>query len=251
MPGKRAARTPRRLRGRRATIAVVVGVLLTAAVVWAAFAMLGGNNDDTAEHAGSSGTSGQTSRSPSASASSKPSAGPSAAAPKAVRTCATGLERAEKVVTAASLGVKHWSIHVQSRTDMLQGRMSVTMMDAMWKRTRLAGPADQQRFHAALDSYQPTSACAKLATLHKVDETRAHDCATRYADASQAVGAAKAAMADWKSHLDNMAAFAANRMTAAQAQTLWVEAWRNAPPHIHAYQTARTALEKAPACSLG
>jgi hypothetical protein len=129
--------------------------------------------------------------------------------------------------------------------------MSVSTMDAMWKRTRLAGPADQRRFHAALDSYHPTSACTELRNLPKVDKSSASHCATRYAAASEAIDAAKAAMADWKSHLDNMAAFAAGKMTPAEAQTRWVEAWRNAPPHIDDYERARRALDKAPACTLG
>jgi hypothetical protein len=252
MPGKRAARPPRRQRGLKVLTAVVVGVLLTVVVVWFAFARLGGKSNDTADHPSSSATSAeQPSRSPSPTATSKASAGSSATPPPALRTCATTVRQADTVVAAASQGVEDWNIHVQSRTDMLQGRMSVSTMDAMWKRTRLAGPADQRRFHAALDSYHPTSACTELRNLPKVDKSSASHCATRYAAASEAVDAAKAAMADWKSHLDNMAAFAAGKMTPAEAQTRWVEAWRNAPPHIDDYERARRALDKAPACTLG
>lgn len=251
MPGKRAARPPRRQRGLKVGTAVVLGVLLTVVVVWFAFARLGGKSNDTADHPSNSATSAeQASRSPSPTATSKASAGSSATSP-AFRTCAATVKRADMVVAAASQGVKDWNIHVQSRTDMLEGRMSVSTMDAMWKRTRLAGPADQKRFHAALESYQPTSACTKLGNLPKVDKTSASHCATRYAAASEAVDAAKAAMADWKSHLDNMAAFAAGKMTPTEAQTRWVEAWRNAPPHIDDYERARRALDKAPACTLG
>jgi hypothetical protein len=48
-----------------------------------------------------------------------------------------------------------------------------------------------------------------------------------------------------------MAAYAAGKMSSDEAQTRWVAAWKNAPPHIDDYETASKALDSAPSCSLG
>jgi hypothetical protein len=252
MPGKRAARPPRNNQALRAGTAAVVALLLVVLVGWGAVAVLGGNDDDSAgTSTGRQTTDGSAGSSDSTSAGSSPTASANGGAPQvpaALRACAKEVADAEKVVSAAKKGVAHWRTHVQARTDMLDGRMSVSEMDAMWKTTRLAGPADQKRFHAAMDSYHPSPACTKLSDTPSQAKASAADCSARYKSAEKAVEAAKAAMADWKSHLDNMAAYAAGEMSSEEAQTKWVEAWRNAPPNIKAYQKARTALDDAPSC---
>jgi hypothetical protein len=257
MPGKRAARPPWRRRALTGTVAAAVALLVLLAVGFAS-GMLGGSDDDpAADTASGTSTDAPTQEptdrsSPSEEPTDVPSEQPtegassgSSAGPAAVRRCATAVNRAEKVVAAASDGVSHWHTHVQARTDMLKGAMSVAEMDRMWKRTRLAGPADQERFRAALDGYQPQKATCDLADGQG---RSAAACATRFRTASTAVDAAEAAMADWKSHLDNMASYAAGGMTQVEAQTRWVAAWRNAPQNITAYDEARTALAGAPTC---
>ncbi len=260
MAGKRAARPAGKNRALRAGIAAAVALLLVVLVVWGAFTVFGGDDDTTATPSGqdtSAEASTDTSADPSTdtrtgtSASSSPTSGPSASAsqePAALRACAREITAAQKVVSAAKPGVAHWHQHVQARTDMLEGRMSVSKMDAMWKATRLAGPADQRRFRGAMDSYHPSPACTHLGSVPAADKKAAADCRVRYRRAQTAVDAAKAAMADWRSHLNDMAAFAAGKVSTQQAQDNWVEAWSSAPPHIKAYEKARTALNDAPSC---
>jgi hypothetical protein len=257
MAGKRAARPPRKNRALRVGIAAAVALFLVVLVGWGAFAVLGGDDDTAGTTTGQQSTDAASadSSSPSPSAESSPGASPTtgpsggtAQEPAALRACAKEVAGAGKVVAAAQQGVAHWRTHVQARTDMLDGRMSVSEMDAMWKRTRLAGPADQRRFKAALDSYDSSPACRDLGDVPAADKSTAADCATRYKAGKAAMAAAEAAMADWKSHLGNMAAYAAGKMSREEAQTKWVEAWRNAPPNIKAYEKARTALDDAPSC---
>jgi hypothetical protein len=234
-------------------VAAVVALLLTVLVARATGLLAG--DDDKEAAAPASGT-------PTAPASSKPTDGagqqssdqpaPSAEASQAavspaLRRCAADVSRAEKVVAAAGDGVSSWNSHVQARTDMLNGRMSVSEMDDMWERTRLAGPVGQQRFRDALDSYDAKSSCDDLRSSSQAGQASA-GCVARFDTAAKAVDAAEAAMKDWKSHLDNMAAYAAGEMTRDEAQTRWVRAWRDAPVHIKAYEKAREALSDAPPC---
>jgi hypothetical protein len=55
--------------------------------------------------------------------------------------CAAEVAVAEREVSAARVAAGHWREHVQARTALLDGRISQATTKAIWKRTRLAGPA--------------------------------------------------------------------------------------------------------------
>lgn len=165
--------------------------------------------------------------------------------------CAGSLTAGDAVLAAARVGVDHWSQHVQARTDLLAGRQAEAVTKAIWKRTRLAGPSDQQQYAAALSAWNPkSSACAVLEPTGEDARVReaAAACQTRAAAVARAITASRTAMTDWQTHLGNMARHAAGEMTAEHAQHLWVESWRTAPSHISAYQTAMSDVAKAPVC---
>jgi cytoskeletal protein RodZ len=259
VPGKRAARPPKQDQRRRRLVGIVSAVVALA-LVGALALVLGrtvfSGGDDTPSASSTGTASDSPTPEPTASASDSPSSQPTdaqtsdaqtsgAAATTAMRACATEVSRAAAVVSAAAQGVTDWSSHVQARTDMLQGRISVDAMDAIWKRTRLAGPADQTRFKAARSDYHSTAHCAHLG-----GGSAAAACVARSKAATSAVAAAEAAMHDWESHLANMAMYANHQMSSVMAQTKWVSAWRNAPTHIDAYRSARAALDDAPACKV-
>lgn len=251
MPGKRAARHAKQDVRRRwplGLVAAAVVVVLAGALTFAQTRSSSGGDPTTSSTPGtpsaSAGGSGTPSPQPSPSHQSSP-----AADAKALRACAAEVSSADKVVAAAAQGVSDWSDHVQARTDMLKGRISVSTMDSIWKRTRLAGQADQSRFHAARHGYDSTSECARLRS-GSAGTGPAADCLARSKAAKDAVAAADAAMRDWKSHLANMSLYAHGQMSSMTAQDKWVSAWRDAPPHISAYRSARAALEKAPPCDV-
>lgn len=257
MPGKRVARPAKARRTRRLVALLVAALLVVGGVAYAVNRSNDGQPSAAPEGSGGTSTpsaSGTASPSPRPSPSSRPSrpartpTGTGTARTPALRSCATALAGAQQVVKAARPGVSDWSAHVQARTDMFAGRISVEEMDATWKRTRLAGPGDQQRFHAALRSYHAPTGCDHLGGVPQADRAVADRCVTRARAADRAVAAATAAMGDWKSHLDNMASYAHGGMSSAQAQSMWVSAWRSAPRNISAYEHARAALSSAPAC---
>lgn len=268
MPGKRAARPPTKQRALKAGVVGVVTLLVTALVVWSAFAMLGGQEDGgrasapasqvsptsptsppshRADAAGAGHASGTPAPRPSPTRTSKPSKA-GTIKPAALRACAKEVVLAEKVVEAAREGVGNWRVHVQARTDMLDGRMSRARMNDIWDRTKLAGPADQRRFEKALGSYQEKATCEQLSAPRGKQEKRVAACVDRFERATEAVDAAEAAMADWRSHLGHMAAYAAGDLSRDEAQSMWVRAWRRAPVHIRNYDKSRTALADARPC---
>ncbi|MEV0284846.1 MULTISPECIES: hypothetical protein [unclassified Kribbella] len=170
----------------------------------------------------------------------------------ALAACAGSLTAGDPVLSAARIGVDHWSQHVQARTDLLAGLQTEAVTRAIWKRTRLAGPGDQQQYAAALSAWNPhSSKCAGLEPTTENTRFRAAAaaCQTRAAVVTRAIAASRPAMTDWQTHLANMTRHAAGEMTAEHAQHLWEESWRTAPAHISAYRAAMGDVAKAPACA--
>lgn len=249
---------PRQRRRRRSGARRVVLIALVVAALpllgWTAVSALSGlgeespsasvNTDDTSRSNGTTGDS--------------PSPDPSSttgsyevaqAARTALTSCATRLAAGQAAVDQADIGVGHWNEHIQARTDLLAGRNTDAQTREIWKRTRLAGPDDQARFAAALAAFNKLPACdidTAVAPEGLLEEIQA--CVGRIAATDAALAAGTAGMADWTSHLDNMAAHAHGEMTATQAQTMWVEAWESAPTNINGFRDARVELDQAPDC---
>jgi len=230
-------------------------VLIIAGVV--AFGWLPGTGSDdegdkTASAASSSGTP-STDTSPSASEQS-PSSAPTkdtdtgVQPAKQLRACESGVQMTERAVDAAASGVGTWNSHVQARTDMLEGRISVEKMDAIWASTKAAGPGDVEKFEKAMRAAPEPSKCAGLEDASGAEGTVVARCVQRSRAATAALDSAEAAMKDWDAHLSNMRMYADDEMSGAMAQDEWVKAWRNAPKNINAYRDATAALAKAPTC---
>ena len=265
MSGKRVARHTQSRSVKRGLIAVVTVVAAVGVAFVLAFGALPGtlfgesdkgatsqqsSSDDAATRTQAPNTR------PSASTRPSPSAAPSSAtkAPnraglRKLRACATTIHATERAVRAADIGVSHWKSHVQARSDMLEGRISMKEMDSVWARTQAAGPLDQKRFRQALRaSGQPSKCDLRISDMSPADRQLAAHCVQRSRSATRALSSAEAAMKDWRVHLANMAKFANNKMSASMAQGRWVKAWRNAPKKISAFRTARDALNEAPTC---
>jgi hypothetical protein len=201
--------------------------------------------------AGTTASSAPTRSVPAAQATRSPTAdaapAPDIDAAAAQEACQSHVVRARTVLRAARSGVEHWNDHVSSRTELLAGRMTKDDVSAIWKRTRLAGPADLEAFQAAYDAYAAErEACAQAAG--DLADRAVRTCAAAAAAADAAVQAAAVVLEDWSDHLENMVAHGRGDFDAAHAQDLWVEAWEEAPPHLEAYQGAVADLAATPAC---
>lgn len=168
-----------------------------------------------------------------------------------LRSCQVDVARAEEAVSEARTTVTGWAMHVQARTDMLAHRISVKEMNAVWNRTRLAGPANVARFEDAARRYKGTDDCRRLsdAKATAAQKATADVCVRRGQAADQALSKGRAAVKDWQAHLHHMARFSDGGMSAGKAQKLWVAAWRNAPTNIKAFRAAEESLSKTPECA--
>jgi hypothetical protein len=227
--------------------ALIAAGLLACVLGWSLFMVLGDGDGDVRPDDGDSGGGTARSADDSSSQTSDGTRAEGGGGESMPRACSAEVAAAEQVVSAAATGVRHWSAHVRARTDMLKGRISESRMDAVWKRTQDAGPADQRRFQDALQQYGGRLPCADQVSGRQTEAMTA--CVTRSETAITAVVAAQEAMGQWRSHLHHMATYADGGMTSGKAQRLWVFAWREAPEHISTYRDARQALLEAPACA--
>jgi len=166
-------------------------------------------------------------------------------APDPVAACAAELTAVEEVVEAARIAAGHWQEHVRARTDLLAGKNTEATTKAIWKRTRLAGPADVARLETATAEYGDVAGgCKGLTTAE------ASVCKQRLSALEAAASSGRAASGDWAAHLAMMRAHADGDFGAEHAQEMWVTAWQGAAKNLNSFARANTGLTKAPACSL-
>jgi hypothetical protein len=160
--------------------------------------------------------------------------------------CAAEVAAAEGEVSAARVTAGHWREHVQARTALLDGRISQAKTKAIWKRTRLAGPADLQRLTAATTTQQRLrGGCANA------PGAAGTACRQRLTVLAAAAAAGQATAHDWQAHLAMMAAHKAGEMDNEHAQTMWVAAWRAAPANLTAFAHADATLARTTPCHPG
>ncbi|MEV0289610.1 hypothetical protein AB0H36_36255 [Kribbella sp. NPDC050820] len=146
-------------------------------------------------------------------------------------------------MTSARIAAGHWREHVQARTDLMAGKNTEETTKAIWKRTRLAGPADVAQLATVTATYDKVvRGCEGLTSPEAVA------CAQRLTTLQAAAASGRAAAGDWAAHLEMMRAHADGDFGAEHAQEMWVTAWENAARNLNAFARADAALASAPAC---
>ncbi len=175
------------------------------------------------------------------------SSAPATATTKAIQPpanpCAAEMTAAEAEVSAVRVAAGHWREHVEARTALLAGRISQATTKAIWKRTRLAGPADIQRLAAATAARDSTRGGCDTAAGEA-----GKACRHRLTVLAAAATSGNAVARDWKGHLDMMAAHKAGGMDDKHAQAMWVAEWKAAPPNLSAFANAEARLAQTAAC---
>jgi hypothetical protein len=253
MPGKRVARQTRRRQRSRFWAAVIAGLVAAGAIGWAVYGSLtAGDNENTSSHAsGAAATGTDRTTSPASGPTKGGGEGQVSDSERLLATCAREVANAERAISVARVGVSHWRAHVRARTDMLKGRISERRMNAVWDRTRAAGPTDVRRFQTARRHYHEQPRCTRRHNFRHLPRSERHvvsGCLSRSTMAPEAVAAAKATIVDWKNHLKHMNTYANGGMTAGKAQRLWVRAWRKAPQNMRAFHAAGARMHQAPTC---
>jgi hypothetical protein len=186
--------------------------------------------------------------SPTPSASATPTAkAASGDAVRAMESCRERVRAADAVLEEAKTGIEHWAAHVAAQRDYDRRDISGERQQEIFKATRLKGPADQKRYAAARRDYDRVrdASCSKAKGADdKVADTMA-DCRKRASAQGPVLAAANDAMGDWKSHLADMQR--SREVHVANAQQVWLAAYRAAPTDLKAYERARKDFD-APRC---
>jgi hypothetical protein len=188
--------------------------------------------------------------SPSPSVDASSSAQPaSAAAEKALVACQKRVRAADKVLNEGKTGVQHWATHIQAQADNFDGKISLEQMKTKFKKTRLKGPGDLERYNKALAAYKDAKgSCGKVDDADSAVAASLAKCQKRSNAQKSVMAATAAGMKDWKNHQKLMQANKDHQAgTPSEAQSAWLKQWRAAPKNINAFKKA-TAKFKAPDC---
>ena len=184
---------------------------------------------------------------PSATAKSTPSTASSAAV-KAMKACRDRVDAADDVLKEAKTGIQHWEAHVDAERRAEAGTISIARRQAIFKETRLKGPADQKRYADALRAYDKVkdASCGKTAGADAKVTATLKKCSDRATAQQPVLKTAAAAMGDWKQHLADMQR--SRTVHNSDAQKVWINAYKKAPKNINPYQKALKKFDKAPDC---
>lgn len=175
------------------------------------------------------------------------STGEQAEIAEAVADCRREVGRAESVLDAAGPGVDHWRQHVQAQTDLSLDRNTEAETKAIWKRTKLAGPSDIAKYQTARSGHTSVAdACKAVEGAEDDKADQLQQCRARLDKVRAALSSADLAMGDWADHLADMRKSAGGHVH--NAQDVWLDTWRAAPPNLEKYATAMDALAKTKSC---
>jgi len=165
-----------------------------------------------------------------------------------MNNCRDRVKAADKVLDSARIGVRHWESHVDAERRAEAGTISIDERQAIFKNTRQKGPGDQNRYADALQAYDKVkhASCDKTAGADAKVAATLSSCHARATAQSLVMKRAAAAMGDWKQHLADMQRSRVQHNS--DAQQVWINAYKAAPPNINAYEKAAKELKKAPKC---
>jgi hypothetical protein len=182
--------------------------------------------------------------SPTASARATPA---SAEAVRTLKACQERVRAADDVLERARTGIAHWEAHVGAERAAAEGDISVERRQAIFKATRLQGPGDQKRYAEAQRAYDRVrdASCGKAKGADAEVAATLRKCQDRAKAQGPLMAAAAKPMGDWKSHLADMQR--SRQVHVDNAQQVWIEAYKAAPPDINAYEKALRGFD-APRC---
>lgn len=180
-----------------------------------------------------------------------PAPSPTAAGPSvAMRRCAHEVRAAEAARVSTQQGVRHWAEHVDAYWGVVRGSLSYNAAQADWDRTRLAGPADLQRFASARGPYDRSRGTCRRVQQQLTGNERARGtaCLARADAEAAAVQAARGLLRQWARHQHDMELSRARRISQTESRDRFRILVHEAPAALTVAHRAATAQSSAPAC---
>lgn len=160
----------------------------------------------------------------------------------ALESCQADVRASDKVIDEATVGVGHWAEHVQAQTDAFANKITADELAAIFTRTRLAGPDDLKRYAAATKKADELDgSCQEIAGAPEDVATKLAECQERATAQESVLKAGAVGMKDWANHQKDMAK--SRHEHVPDAQDIWIDAWKAAPPNINAWKKSIKAFE--------
>lgn len=145
-------------------------------------------------------------------------------------SCQARVRSADRVITAAEPGAKHWAEHVGAQYDADAGRMTVTQLNDVFSKTRVLAPDDLSSYNDAVASYNRIAGpCTGIQATGKVKAALAA-CAARAVAQRSVLTAADLVLKDWGTHAASMTRSRDGRVD--DAARVWIKQYQAAPVHL-------------------
>lgn len=255
----RPARGPRKLWP--IILAAVVVCVAAAGTAWG-LTRGGGPSDATHSAPATASTPAAQTSSPSPSAtpsdSSSPSSGATPTSSITTRSaaldhldaCRATIETGQKMVTAADKNYADWSGHVYAQTDYDKGKITFKQAEAIWDRTKKAGPDDLKKYDAAKKAWDKADhkACTGLQPGDGATANVVKACTDRSAAMIKVIDKGGPVYAGWKGHQAQMTHTEEKSNDPDAYFKEWFGRVHNAEKPLAAYKKAQTAYRRTATC---
>jgi len=226
---------------RESIIVFVVGTVVGALVlglVWLGFALTrsdGSSADPVAPLAGTpvSTVSAPETKTPS----------PQQVADAHIKSCSAVYTLQTAPLQAADASMAQWEVHVGAMNKLVTGAVTQRQANQFWNSTRVGAWTKLHRFTRTQQRYdQRTHRCPQqwTASANPAIQT----CRTAVATRNHTLKLAAVALHTWRSHVVEMDMLKAGRMTAQQAQDMWLKSWVEGNHQVHAYTREAATAER-------
>lgn len=201
---------------------------------------------------GSSDTSPSDATSPPSTSTSPSATGSTAtspAVPAAFAACKSEVTTGDALAKVSGTMAAHWRDHTSAQFRVDKGEISASQAQAVWARTKAAGPSDISKFEAASTAYDKNKgACAGMGQVPPKFADAASKCkqhASANAKVANSIGPIAAA---WDGHQGDM------KSKSDTPVGPYMQKWRGqvstAPQAVKKYDSAAAALRNSPGCSV-
>lgn len=175
------------------------------------------------------------------------------AAEEQLNDCRATIATGQKLVAAADKNYADWSGHVYAQTDYDKGKITFKQAEAIWDRTKKAGPNDRKKYDAAKKAWDKADqkACSGLKSGDGASAKTVKACSARSAAMIKVIDKAKPVYAGWKGHQIQMTHTEEKSNDPDAYFTEWFGRVHNAEKPLAAYKSAQTAYRKTAACPAG
>jgi len=224
---------------------LLYGVLICAVLVGLVWLFSGAvlGSRDSSPAAGSVASDSSSDRGMSDTASADPSLASAADDKRALRravltNCREVFHSQAAPLHTASTAMAQWQVHIGAMNQLVLGAISLQQATEFWNQTRVGARAHLDAFRAAVAPLTQPSVLCPAPPRAAASSGKVVRCERAVAARFDVLRSARVALATWKMHVMHMEMLRDGKMSAQQAEALWLQSWHEGQQESTRYRDA-------------